>query len=71
LAVSLAFIDPAVPAIELDSVTLLELVIEVLKELIDRRRGLVGQFREDERIGLVGHVSELPRPDAERSRSAC
>ena len=41
MAASLAFIEPAVPAIQLDAVTLLELMVEVLKELVEGRRGLV------------------------------
>ncbi len=67
MAASVAFIQPAVPAIQLGAVTLLELMIEVLEELIEGRRSLVGQIREDERIGVVGHVSEPLPHGAERS----
>lgn len=70
MAASVALIQPAVPAIELHAVALLELMVEVPKELIECRRGLVGQLREDERIGVVDHVSESPQLDAERSKSA-
>jgi len=42
MTASVAFIQPAVPAIQLNAVSLLELVIEVIKELIECRRGLVG-----------------------------
>ena len=72
MTASVAFIQPAVPAIQLGAVTLLELMMEVLEELIEGGRSLVGQFREDERIGVgIGHVSEPPQLGAERSTSAC
>jgi hypothetical protein len=71
MVASLAFIEPSVPAIQLYAVTLLELVVEVLEELVEGRRGLVGQLGEDERIGLVGHVSGAPQHAAERPTLAC
>jgi hypothetical protein len=54
MAASLAFIEPAVPSIWLHPVALLELIVGVLEELVECRRGFVGQFREDERIELTG-----------------
>jgi len=41
MSARLTFIEPTVPAIQLDSITLLELVVEVLEELIEGRRGLI------------------------------
>ncbi len=65
-----AFIDGAVIAIQLDAVTLLEAVVEVFEELIEGGRGLVVKLGEDERCGLVAHLSVPPQHDAERSRWA-
>ncbi len=48
-------IERAVVAVQLDSVTLLEAIVEVLEEVVERRRGFVRQLGEDERIRLVGH----------------
>ncbi len=66
-----AFIDGTVIAIQLDAVTLLEAVVEVFEEPIEGGRGLILKLGEDKRFGLVAHVSEPPRPVAERSRWAC
>ena len=68
---SVALVAAAVPPMQLHAVTLLELMVEVLEELIECRHRLVGQIREGERIGFVGHVSEPRRRGGERSRSAC
>ena len=65
-----AFIDGAVIAIQLDAVTLLEAVVEVFEELIEGGRGLVVKLGEDERFGLVAHVSEPRWDGVEESRSA-
>ena len=65
-----AFIDGAVIAIQLDAVTLLEAVVEVFEELIEGGRSLVVKLGEEERLRLVAHVSEPPRLDAERLKSA-
>jgi hypothetical protein len=53
-----ALIDGSIVTVELDSVTLLEAVVQVLKEVIEGGRSLVGKLGEDERIGLVAHLSE-------------
>ena len=50
-----ALIERTVVAVQLDSITLLEAVVEVLKEVVECRGGLIGQLREDVRIGLVVH----------------
>ena len=53
-----ALIERTVVAVQLDSVTLLEAVVQVLEEVIEGRRRLVGKLGEDERIRLVAHLSE-------------
>ncbi len=63
-----AFIDGAVMAIQLDSVTLLEAVVEVFEELIECGRGLFVKLGEDKRFRFVAHVSELPWGGVEDSR---
>ena len=65
-----ALIDCAVVVVQLDSVTLLEAVVEVFEELIEGGRGLVVKLREDERCRLIAHVSEPPRHDAAHSTRA-
>jgi hypothetical protein len=65
-----ALIERAVVAVQLDSIALLEAVVEVLEEVIEGRRRLVGKLGEDERIGLIAHVSEPPQRGAEQSRPA-
>lgn len=66
-----ALIERAVVAVQLDSITLLEDIVEVLEEVIEGSRGLVGKLGEDERIGLVAHISEpLPRDVAHSKRAS-
>jgi hypothetical protein len=48
-----ALLDRTVVAVQLDSIALLEAIVEVLEEVIEGRRRLVGKLGEDERIGLV------------------
>ncbi len=62
--------DRTVVAVQLDAVTLLEAVVEVFEELIEGGRSLVVKLGEEERLRLVAHVSEPPRHDAERLKSA-
>jgi hypothetical protein len=42
MAASLALIERAIPAIQLNTVMLLELIVEVLEELVEGSGGLVG-----------------------------
>lgn len=60
----LAFIEGVVPAVQLQSVMMLEVVVEVLEEPIEGSRSLVGQFGEGERIRIAVHVSEPRRHGA-------
>ncbi len=53
MVAGLAFIESVIPAVQLQAVMMLEAVVEVLEQLIDGGRGFVGQFGEDEPIGLV------------------
>ena len=68
---SCAFVEGSVPSIQLNSVTLLELVIEVLEELVEGRRGLVRELGEEEWFEWVGHVSEPLQRGAAPRTPAC
>ena len=61
---SLTFIERVIPAVQLRPVMILEAVVEVLEEPIEGGGGLVGQFREGERIRIAVHVIEPRRHDA-------
>lgn len=61
---SLAFIERVIPAEQLQSVVMLEAVVEVLEEPIEGGGGLVGQFGEGEGIRIAVHVSGPRRHDA-------
>ena len=65
-----ALLDRTVVAIQLDAVTLLEAVVEVLDELIEGSGSLVRKLGEDERIRLVAHVNEPPPRDVAHSTPA-
>ena len=58
-----ALIECVIPAVHLGEVMVLEVIVERLKELIDGSDGLVGHVGEEERIGVLGHLSE-PRGGA-------
>jgi hypothetical protein len=53
--VSGAPVDRAVVAAQLDSIALLEAVVEILEQVVEGRCGLVRSLGEDGRIGLVSH----------------
>ena len=58
---SLAFIERVIPAVHLCEVMVLEAVVERLEELVDGNHSLIGHVGEDERIGVLGHLSEPRR----------
>jgi hypothetical protein len=60
-AVGFSFIECVVATMHLSEVMILEAVVERLEELVDGDHRLVGHVGEDERIGVVGHVSEPRR----------
>jgi len=54
-----------VPAVDLGEVMVLEGGIEVFEEPVEGNDSLIGQFREDEGLGIVVHVSGLQQPCVE------
>ena len=64
MASGLACIEGVIPAQQLQSVMMLEAMVEVLEELIEGGGGLVGQFGEGEPIRIRVHISEPRRHGA-------
>ena len=71
MVASLAFIERVMPAVQLRPVMILEAVVEVLEEPIEGGGGLVGQFREGERIRIAVHVSAPRRHGAPLAVTGC